>query len=100
MIVLFGRAFVGGAGVVTGFTTVTWVRSWRAKLSVAPDGPGPTSDPKRAEWNEVIDVAVAVRTSLFVLWVGTAVVEDSGSPGFFLSEVNQVFAEEIRLDLF
>ena len=100
MIVRFGRAFVGGAGVVTGFTTVTWVRSWRAKLSVTPDGPGPTSGPERAEWNEVIDVAVAFRTSPSVLWVGTVAIEDSGSFGFFLSEVNQVFAEEIRLDLF
>lgn len=70
---------------------VTWLSSGRAKFSVTPDGPGPTSNSESAEWNDEIDVAF--RTSPLALCVGTAPAEASGSFGFFLSETNKVFRE-------
>jgi hypothetical protein len=73
--------------------TVTWLRCGRARFSAAPDDPGSASHSERAEWNEETDVAF--RMSPLTLLVGPAAAEASGSFGFFLSEVNQVFTEEI-----
>ena len=88
---LISETFVGEAREDTASTTVTRLRSRRAKLRLLQTAHCSTFNPGRAEWNEEIN-ATGFRTSLLVLPVGPEAVEDSESLVFFLLEAKPVFA--------